>query len=141
MIDTGRPGPEALFMLGIGIALGVALWALSPWLTGRAEPWDAERPIWGLSWVPVALVGGLFGRLRGVCLPLGYALGQMLVTARPLLHADFGMLALAWMFIAGYATVAMAATLVIAAAVAVLARPRRRRRSASARGSGPGERS
>lgn len=107
---------HALWPLMLGLALGVAIWLFSPWLTGKVEPWDADAPIWPLSWLAVAIAGGLIGRLRGVGLPIGYALGQMLVTIKSVFVGQFG--ALGWMFIGGYAAAAIAVTLMIVGTVA-----------------------
>lgn len=114
---------KTLAWLALGIALGVGIWVFSPWLTGRIEPWDAERPIWPLSWLVVALAGGFAGHMRGACLPLGYALGQMLVTIKSAFVGQFG--ALGWMFIGGFAVAAIGLTLAIVAATALLRRSRR----------------
>lgn len=112
----------AIFLFGLGVLLGVAIWLFSPWITGKTEPWDADAPIWLISWVLVAVAGGLTGHLRGVCLPLGYAVGQMLVTAKPVLFGDLRVLALGWMFIFGYAAVAIVATLLVAGATVLFKR-------------------
>jgi hypothetical protein len=117
---------KAFLLLAMGVVLGVGIWVFSPRLTGTAELWDAEAPVWGLapfwtlSWLVIAVLGGLVGRVRGVCLPLGYALGQMLVTARSVFIGQFG--ALGWMFIGGYAGVAVVVTLALAGATALLKR-------------------
>lgn len=102
------PKRKAASLLALGAGLGIAIWVLSPWLTGRAEPWDADVPIWPFSWFVVAALGGLTGRVRGVCLPLGYALGQLGVTFRSVFVGEFGLLG--WMFIVRYAIVAVAIT-------------------------------
>ena len=65
----------ALALLTVGILLGIAIWVVSPWLTGTVEPWDADIPVWSLSWLVVAIAGGLVGHVRGAFLPLGYGLG------------------------------------------------------------------
>ena len=114
---------RALALLALGMLLGVAIWLFSPWVTGKSEPWDADAPIWSLSWLLVATLGGLTGHVRGVCLPLGYALGQMLITVNSVFLGEFG--ALGWMFIGGYAAVAIAVTLVLVGATALLMRLRR----------------
>jgi hypothetical protein len=117
---------KAFLLLAMGVALGVGVWVFSPRLTGTAEPWDADAPVWGitpfwtLSWLVIAVLGGLVGRVRGVCLPLGYALGQMLVTVRSVFTGQFG--ALGWMFIGGHAGVAVVVTLALAGAIALLKR-------------------
>jgi len=68
----------------------------------------------------MAVLGGLVGHVRGVCLPLGYALGQMLVTIQSLFVGEFG--ALGWLFIGGYAAVATLATLPLTGATALFKR-------------------
>jgi len=98
--------------------MGATIWIFSPWLTGKIEPWDADQPIWALSWLVVAILGGLPGHVRGVCLPLGYALGQMLVTIKSVFVGQFG--ALGWIFIGTYAAVAVAVTLALAGVTALL---------------------
>jgi hypothetical protein len=109
---------KALVLLAVGIALGAAIWVFSPWLTGRIEPWDADQPVWALSWLAIAILGGLTGHVRGVCLPLGYALGQMLVTIKSVFVGEFG--ALGWMFIGTYAAMAIAVTLALAGVIALV---------------------
>jgi len=116
------PRRKALALLALGMLLGIAIWLFSPWLTGKSEPWDADAPIWSLSWLLVAALGGLTGHVRGVCLPLGYALGQMLVTVKSVFFGPFG--ALGWMFIGGYATVAIFVTFVLVGATALVKRLR-----------------
>ncbi len=68
----------------------------------------------------VAILGGLVGHVRGVCLPLGYALGQMLATIQSPFIGQFG--ALGWLFIGGYAAVAAVVTLALIAVAALLKR-------------------
>jgi len=109
---------KALAWLTLGIMMGAAIWIFSPWLTGKIEPWDADQPIWTLSWLVVAILGGLIGHVRGVCLPLGYALGQMLVTIKSVFVGQFG--ALGWIFIGTYAAVAVAVTLALVGVTALL---------------------
>lgn len=111
---------KALVLLTLGVLSGVAIWLFSPWLTGKIEPWDADAPIWSLSWLLIAGLGGLVGHVRGVCLPLGYALGQMLVTVQSAFSGQFG--ALGWMFIGGFATVAVFVTLALIGVTAFLKR-------------------
>ncbi|MBH0191103.1 MAG: hypothetical protein HP492_04915 [Nitrospira sp.] len=110
-------------LLAIGVLAGIGMWVCSPWLTGTIEPWDADAPIWMLSWLLIAIIGGLSGHIRGVWLPLGYALGQMLITIQSLFVGEFG--ALGWLFIGGYAAVATLVTLSLIGATAMLKRIRR----------------
>lgn len=60
--------------------IGAAVWALSPWITGHREPWDAEN----LYYVGALLGGGL---LSGLAIPkplwahyAGSVLGQLIYT-------------------------------------------------------------
>ena len=115
----------ALAWLGTGVALGVAFWRFSPAITGHAEPWDAEAPVWGLSWLVVALAGGAAGRPRGILLPIGYAAGQMLATLRITLTGEFGFLG--WVFIAAYAVPAIAVATALVGACALVRRMRQNR--------------
>ena len=117
------PRRKTLALLALGMLLGVAIWLFSPWVTGKSEPRDADAPIWSLSWLLVATLGGLTGHVRGACLPLGYALGQMLITVKSVFLGEFG--ALGWMFIGGYAAVAIAVTWVIVGVTALVMRLRR----------------
>lgn len=121
-----RTWRSAPILLALGITLGVGIWLASPWLIGTAEPWDAEAPIWGASWLGVALLGGLFGRLSGVCLPVGYALGQFLITIRSPL-GEFGLLG--WSFIAGYAVAAILVALAVIGCIQLVRRIRALARS------------
>jgi hypothetical protein len=90
---------RAMVLLATGVLPGIAIWLFSPQLTGQVEPWDADAPIWPLSWLLIAVLGGLVGHLRGICLPLGYALGQMLFTVKAVFVSPFSVLG--WMFITG----------------------------------------
>jgi hypothetical protein len=110
-------------LLAIGVLAGVGMWIFSPWLTGTIEPWDADAPMWLLSWVLMAVLGGLVGHVRGLCLPLGYALGQMLVTIQSVFTGEFG--ALGWLFIGGYAAVAILVTLLLIGITTLLKKIRR----------------
>ena len=109
---------RARLLLSIGAALGIAVWVFSPLITGKVEPWDADAPLWSLSWLIVAVAGGLVGKLRGICLPLGYALGQMAVTIPSAFISQFGVLG--WLFIAGYAAAAMLVALALIGIIALI---------------------
>ena len=115
----------ALAWLGTGVALGGAFGWFSPAITGHAEPWDADAPVWGLSWLVVALAGGAAGRPRGILLPIGYAAGQMLATLRITLTGEFGFLG--WIFIAAYAAPAIAVAAALAGIWALVRRMRHNR--------------
>jgi len=51
------PSRRLLISLGIGLALGAAIWALSPAITGAAEPWDADQPYLLVSLLLAGIVG------------------------------------------------------------------------------------
>jgi len=93
-------GMRPLQFLGLGISLGLAIWILSPMLLGNVEPWDPSLPVWSVSWLVIGILGGLTRRARGVFLPVGYGLGQMLITIRSPFIGQFG--ALGWLFIGWY---------------------------------------
>lgn len=124
------PRRQTLCLLALGILLGISVWLFSRWLTGKVEPWDADTPIWPFSWLLVAILGGIVGHVRGVCVPLGYALGQgvfvplgyalrqMLVTVQSRSIGEFGILG--WMFIAGYMGIAVAITLSLVGVIALI---------------------
>ena len=46
--------PRAWVTLLVSAVTGVLVWAFSPWLTGRQEPWDAD----GLFYVGAQIVAG-----------------------------------------------------------------------------------
>lgn len=118
---------NTLLLLAIGAVLGAAMWLFSPWLTGHVEPWDADAPIWSASWLVIAIAGAIPGRLRGVPLVVGYALGQMLITVKSTLGSEFGVLG--WMFILGGMVAALAILLALIASQALLRRFWRRLRA------------
>lgn len=81
MVDADAPaeGPGRQAILWRAAAAGAALWALSPLLTGRREPWDAQLPYY---WVGLLVIGMVFARYtkRRAALPLvllGLYLGQV----------------------------------------------------------------
>jgi len=113
-----NPNRKTLALLTVGILLGIAIWVFSPWLTGKVEPWDADAPIWSLSWLIVAIAGGLVGHIRGVWLPIGYGFGQMLVTIQSVFKGEFG--TFGWAFIGGYAAVAALIALALTGIVRLL---------------------
>lgn len=112
-----KPQSRTLLFLALGVVLGVAIWVFSPWLTGKVEPWDANTPFWSLSWLVVAVLGAFSGHARGICIPLGYAVGQMLVSIRPAFQGEFG--TLGWLFILGHAVAAVIITLTFVGVMAL----------------------
>lgn len=110
-------------LLGASCAAGLGFWGMSPWLTGTAEPWDGDVLVWMGAWLVAALLGGAIGTSRalwhGICLPLGFAWGQILFTSGPLFRGDWRLAILGWTFVMAYAFVS---TVLVIVMVAVLAR-------------------
>ena len=63
----------------IGLVLGAAIWLLSPWLTGRSEPWDAEGGYYAGALLATGAFGGLLLPLNWPAVALGIFAGQVLV--------------------------------------------------------------
>jgi hypothetical protein len=102
----------------LGLILGAGIWLLSPWITGRSEPWDAEGAYY---------VGTLFasGALGGVLIPrhwmsvaLGIFTGQLLVILGGVLAdpASGALWPLGVVFLAAYTTLALLGALLSAVA-------------------------
>ncbi len=67
------------FVLMISAALGAAVWALSPLITGHVEPWDSGAEYYPVALFIAGLLGGAACPLPGVFLaPLGVYIGQIL---------------------------------------------------------------
>ena len=49
-----KPKPRSWVTVLVSAAAGALIWALSPWLTGHQEPWDAD----GLFYVAALVVAG-----------------------------------------------------------------------------------
>jgi len=96
-------------LLVLGIVLGFAIWILAPLFLGTFEPWDSPLPVWSISWLVMGVLGGLTRRARGLLLPVGYALGQILLTIRSPFRGEFG--TLGWLFILWFALLACIAAL------------------------------
>jgi hypothetical protein len=69
----------SIVSLLMGLIVGAAIWLLSPIVTGRREPWDAEGGYYAGALFAAGLLGGLlFPRHSGVFVA-GIFLGQVLV--------------------------------------------------------------
>jgi hypothetical protein len=71
--------PRRWFAFLIGLILGAAIWLLSPWLTGRSEPWDAEGGYYAGALLATGAFGGLLLPLHWPAVALGIFGGQVLV--------------------------------------------------------------
>ena len=63
----------------IGLATGAAIWWLSPLITGRREPWDAEGAYYAGSLLGAGLLGGVLLPEHWRWLVAGIFVGQVLV--------------------------------------------------------------
>ena len=63
----------------IGLGLGAAIWLLSPLITGRREPWDAEGGYYVTALLGTGLLGGLLAPKHRFSVALGVLGGQALV--------------------------------------------------------------
>jgi hypothetical protein len=72
-----KPRRWSAFLLGL--ILGAAIWFLSPWVTGRSEPWDATGGYYAGALLATGVVGGLLVPLHWFSLAIGIFAGQALV--------------------------------------------------------------
>jgi len=112
----------AWLWFAVGALLGAALWLFSPAWLGHAEPWDAQAPVWSLSWLGIGALGAAGRHPRGLLLPLGYACGQVAAMLPGLVRSEFGVLGLA--FMGAGLLVALAVTLALLGALALWRRLR-----------------
>jgi len=93
----------------IGLAAGVAIWLLSPLITGKREPWDAEGGYYAGALLGAGLLGGLLipEHTRGFV--AGIFVGQVLVLLGGVLSdpSSGGLWPLGVMFLALYSLLAL----------------------------------
>ena len=91
--------------LSLAAGLGAVIWALSPVVTGAAEPWDAESPYYFVSlFVAGAIVGFVWPR-RIWAVFLGIVIGQLVYL---LAFIPLGpLLPLGVLFLFGYALLSL----------------------------------
>jgi len=96
------------FLLGLG--LGAAIWLLSPLVTGRREPWDAEGPYYLAALFGSGILGGLFAPQHWLSAAVGIFGGQTLMLLAGVLTdpSSGGLWPLGLMFLALYSVVALA---------------------------------
>jgi hypothetical protein len=68
-----------LSALLIGVCGGAAIWLLSPVITGRREPWDADGGYYAAALLGAGLIGGLLVPRRWVAVAVGILVGQVLI--------------------------------------------------------------
>jgi hypothetical protein len=68
---------RAALLLGGG--LGAAIWLLSPLITGRREPWDAEGGYYAAALLGAGVIGGVLAPGQWFSTALGVFGGQVVV--------------------------------------------------------------
>jgi hypothetical protein len=93
----------------IGVILGAAIWLLSPWITGRSEPWDAESGYYPGALLAAGVIGGLLIPMHWSSVTLGILVGQVLVILGGILAdpASGGLWPLGLVFLAGYSVLGL----------------------------------
>jgi hypothetical protein len=98
----------------LGVILGAAIWLLSPWITGRSEPWDAENGYYSGALLATGVLGGLLLPMHWAILGLGILVGQALVILGGVLAepASGGLWPLGLVFLAAYSILGLVGALV-----------------------------
>lgn len=63
----------------IGVGLGAAIWLVSPLITGRREPWDAESSYYPAALLGAGILGGVLAPHHWLSVALGVFGGQVVV--------------------------------------------------------------
>jgi hypothetical protein len=63
----------------IGLGLGAAIWLISPLITGRREPWDAEGAYYAGALLVAGSLGGVLAPRHWLSVVLGIFGGQIVV--------------------------------------------------------------
>ena len=124
-----KPGRRSALLLGV--ALGAAIWLLSPIITRHREPWDTEGGYYPGALVLTGLLGGLAVPQHWRSVAIGIFAGQAVVllggvVARP---ASGGLWPLGLLFLVAYSVLALGGAGVGAALIRL-----RGRREGSRRG-------
>ena len=93
----------------MGLAIGAAIWLLSPLITGRREPWDAEGGYYAGALLASGLLGGLLLPERSGGLVAGIFVGQVVVLLGGVLSdpSSGGLWPLGVVFLALYSLLAL----------------------------------
>jgi len=93
----------------IGLAIGAAIWLLSPLITGKREPWDAEGGYYAGALLGAGLLGGLLLPEQARGFVAGIFVGQVLVLLGGVLSdpSSGGLWPLGLMFLALYSLLAL----------------------------------
>jgi hypothetical protein len=115
---SGPLKPRRWLAFLLGLILGAGIWLLSPWITGRSEPWDAE----GAYYVGTLFASGAFGGLliphHWLSVAFGIFTGQLLVIIGGVLAdpSTGALWPLGVVFLGAYTTLALVGALLSAAA-------------------------
>jgi hypothetical protein len=95
------------FLMGLG--LGAGIWLLSPLVTGRREPWDAEGLYYLAALFGSGVLGGLLAPHAWLSVAVGIFVGQTLVLVTGVIRdpASGGLWPLGLVFLAFYSVVAL----------------------------------
>ena len=93
----------------IGLVIGAAIWWLSPLITGRREPWDAEGGYYAGSLLGAGVLGGLLLPEHSHWFVAGIFVGQVLVLLGAVLRdpSSGGLWPLGVVFMALYSLLAL----------------------------------
>lgn len=93
----------------LGLICGIAIWLLSPMLTGRREPWDAEGRYHAGALLVAGLHGGLVVPRHWGSVAGGLFLGQAAVLLAGVVTepAHGGLWPLGLLFLAGYSVLGL----------------------------------
>ena len=105
-----KPGRGYGFL--IGLSLGAAIWLLSPLVTGRREPWDAEGAYYVGTLFGAGILGGLAVPTHWGSTTFGVFTGQALVLLGGVLAepASGGLWPLGLVFLGFYSVLALFGT-------------------------------
>jgi hypothetical protein len=93
----------------IGVGLGAAIWLVSPLITGRREPWDAEGGYYPAALLGAGVLGGVLAPRHWLSVALGVFGGQVVVLLGGVMAepASGGLWPLGVSFLAFYSVLAL----------------------------------
>jgi len=103
------PSRPTLAAFLIGLVIGAAIWWLSPLITGRREPWDAEGGYYAGSLLGAGVLGGFLLPAHSRSFVAGIFVGQVLVLLGAVLRdpSSGGLWPLGVVFMALYSLLAL----------------------------------
>ena len=93
----------------LGLALGAAIWLLSPVISGHREPWDAEGGYYAGALLGAGITGGLLVPQHWASIAIGILAGQALVLMRGVVAepASGGLWPLGLLFLGAFSVLAL----------------------------------